>query len=973
MAIRLPDARELKLVVNLAVMNMPGRSELGGYYAPLSYNKDVNNTKSLQFNKSNNYPMIDINGVKYNKISPRLNYINSLQNAHINPVNTSPTASSCTFAYGGIEPAKTHPIYTLLKGPGTRNTFTYNPTFVGVDQSSVYDPGSTGLSTKNSLPIIPFNKFHQYDVEPPILTTYNIWNIYKEESDPNFGSDKLFIGNCTKFIGPNISNNEPSIRTISDPYNGAAISVNALGVGKSISVQRIYPISMDAIYRQDPKTANAKLYIPGLTEGSKYRSSEIQAIESANTGFVIKILSADLSSNDSEIFIRLWDVAPKPNTIYEYGILLRPNLKPVITYILNANNESKANLLTQLEGPVFNASDKSSYEIYFHFVGPNVLIGFTSDINQWNSIHPEDIGEKSFAENYIGKDNGKIRITVKNANIKFQYSAIVFNNYNAEDDSLNTDYKSYIFTDFKAPLKPSDKTDALKPENVFNNFISGRYLGSLAPISNVTNGKPSVFGDWRNSSGLGKTIEFAYKEIASVDFQTYRTSYGLLSYDTTIEGPAFVNIENKKSKSTDTGLIYSIPKGDLSPWLNSLRVEVNSGLQNSSLIQKTASVTLSNLDTTEHGWNILQLIEHNLCIVQIWAGYETVYPYFQGFIQTVDSTRSGSKSEITLSCQDVGSYCLENVFFDTPHLFGGLAISTAIKQVIDHSGFSDYFKPDYTGVDGFNLRLNANPAAYQDNMKALPTDKISEKLHPLLEKMNTLGQQPVFRWDESTGVFRLEARYKYIDNDLKFLGIGNFGVDTLNPTGQLINVNPDISTKTPDWHGLLSGEFTINTSVENLAYGVKTYGKTLTGFEAQISDETFLAQAMSDTAFDNILNSLDSGTIPEGYVGFRKYVIDAYNANEIPSAELLRKKHSINEKIIRNPYHTMQFNCYVTKPLTTHGCFTVSAFLNGEAEITDKYIYQNVSYTFDKKNNLIDANVRGISQPWTIKELEMKN
>ena len=38
---------------------------------------------------------------------------------------------------------------------------------------------------------------------------------------------------------------------------------------------------------------------------------------------------------------------------------------------------------------------------------------------------------------------------------------IIFNNYNAEDDSLNTDYKSYIFTDFKAQLKPSDKTDAL--------------------------------------------------------------------------------------------------------------------------------------------------------------------------------------------------------------------------------------------------------------------------------------------------------------------------------------------------------------------------------------------------------------------------------------------------------------------------------------------------------------------------------
>ena len=43
--------------------------------------------------------------------------------------------------------------------------------------------------------------------------------------------------------------------------------------------------------------------------------------------------------------------------------------------------------------------------------------------------------------------------------------------------------------------------------------------------------------------------------ITFVDFKTYRTSYGLLSYDTTIEGPAFLNIENKKANVKDTGLI----------------------------------------------------------------------------------------------------------------------------------------------------------------------------------------------------------------------------------------------------------------------------------------------------------------------------------------------------------------------------------------------------------------------------------
>ena len=306
-------------------------------------------------------------------------------------------------------------------------------------------------------------------------------------------------------------------------------------------------------------------------------------------------------------------------------------------------------------------------------------------------------------------------------------------------------------------------------------------------------------------------------------------------------------------------------------------------------------------------------------------------------------------------------------------LFGNVKIDAALKSVIDFSGFSDYFVADYTGIDGADLRLNPNPSANQDQLRALPTDTIQEKLFPMLEKMNTLGKQPVFRWDESNGVFKLESRYKNIDTDLKFIGITNFGTDSANPNGQLISVNPDTSQSTPDWHGLLTGSFSVNTTIENLAYGVKTFGQTYNGFEYQESGESFLADAMSDAAFDRITRSLETGNIPEGYVGFRKYVIDALNSNELPSRQLVLQKHAINELIVRKPYHSISFNCYVTKPLTAHGVFVLEAFIDGTVDITDQYMYQSVSYTFDKTSNLITAAVNGISQPWTIKELDMKN
>lgn len=130
---------------------------------------------------------------------------------------------------------------------------------------------------------------------------------------------------------------------------------------------------------------------------------------------------------------------------------------------------------------------------------------------------------------------------------------------------------------------------------------------------------------------------------------------------------------------------------------------------------------------------------------------------------------------------------------------------------------------------------------------------------------------------------------------------------------------------------------------------------------------------MSDAALNRIIRSLETGTIPEGYVGFRKYIIDALNANELPSKQLVVKKHKINELIVRKPYHSISFNCYVTKPLQAHGVFVVQAFIDGNVDITDQYIYSSVNYTFDKKNNLITASIGGVSQPWTIKELDMEN
>ena len=65
-------------------------------------------------------------GTSETKYSSRLKVLSGLQNARIPEVNTAISASSCTFAFGGIVPGETDPVLDRLRGPKDK----YNPNFV---------------------------------------------------------------------------------------------------------------------------------------------------------------------------------------------------------------------------------------------------------------------------------------------------------------------------------------------------------------------------------------------------------------------------------------------------------------------------------------------------------------------------------------------------------------------------------------------------------------------------------------------------------------------------------------------------------------------------------------------------------------------------------------------------------------------------------------------------------------------------
>ena len=120
-----PDNRELRARCTLSVMNAgQNGSFFSGDYSAASSVRAAENTEVANSSFNSVY---NVKGVNYKKFSSRLKNINSLSNGKIPEVNPAPSASSATFAFGGIVPGEAHPVFTKLVGPTYAVQFTDEP------------------------------------------------------------------------------------------------------------------------------------------------------------------------------------------------------------------------------------------------------------------------------------------------------------------------------------------------------------------------------------------------------------------------------------------------------------------------------------------------------------------------------------------------------------------------------------------------------------------------------------------------------------------------------------------------------------------------------------------------------------------------------------------------------------------------------------------------------------------------------
>jgi hypothetical protein len=951
-----PDPRQLKTKVTLSIMNAPESGFFSGEYSASTATKSQDNLNVLNYDFEPSYTYA--NGTTEPKYSSRLKVLSSLQNARIPEINTAISASSCTFAFGAIVPGEADPVLNRVKGPPTN----YNPVFIdNPTQGSVSSQSENFSDQSQHVPKIPFANSGN------ILTTYNIWHIIN-------GSN-----NAYKYIGPAVSGvNTGTLRTVKDPVNGAQIELTSEKTNTTI--KRIFPTAYDALYQNE-----AVIYNPdGTSEPIKARGSN------GNNGFHINFSASNMQQNSSAIKIAVKPQVENNNFINDFYIEFKIDSKPVLKIY---DPYSKSYIIqTDLIAPVLDKTNMNSYDVYVHFVGPNLLVGFSPDITRWNTVI-----------NFSGREvfcppETDVFISLSNTNLKFRYSAIIFNNFNNNQPKSFT--KNYLTAEFKySKKKIPDVASFLN--TVKNSFEASSYRINGSPqntgynSTNPLDKNISYFADLRLSgSQFANITEFTSPSGASAD-PDRQTVLFKLTYNCTIEGPAFLQIEvphpgvlaangvadigSGNSSSTDykfvnpqlNQLFYDV--GDITSWVESWSVNCTAELSNLSKISKTASITLKNIDSLD-GQKFINAIENNLLVVSIDAGYVqgNLYPYFQGFITNTSYSRKGNDSTFILSCQDIASFVLENLYFDKNMLIAGMRHDLALDSIMACSGFWSFYSRNNAdlanggSIYGIDLRLNSNSTNNQDLIKLNPLDKIYEKFGKLLERLNNPYSLPTFRWAERFG-FKLECRNNYVDNDLKFTGLNSAGTayvfnsNASNTINYLANFQSDI-------HGLLVDDYTIKTDVKGLSSGVRVFGVAMTGF---LADERYSPGSVSilnlptQTQVDLLgyLQNAPFNPSQAPYVGFKKYLMWSMQKNEIPDQQVLKRITDSIELVSKTPISSISFRCYVAKPLNFHGKFMINVFQGQKVNSTDQYVYQSVDYSYDKSNNLITASVQGTNMP----------
>jgi hypothetical protein len=919
-------------------------------------------------------------------------------------LNLSIGAPAATFIEQSITTNKAHGVYNLLKAAnksnfGTRDSYICNSEKVnsqsgagqvpppGVSSSSYFDQGNSGY--------IPLKK-----IEVLVETTERLtWNVWKQVVNDELAKKSIPALGVTNYESLGV----PHVETAVGPQI-PGITVNA---ANSIALlERIFPLSDDLAYN-DPNIYFAR---PGGGEPIK---KTVEAKGGINCGFWLRFKNltdfafykSNNSVNKSSIRIAFGNFTKQPSDkISQFAIIISEN-STVLRYL---NPVTKTFESINLNNKAFINS--GILDIFVHFAGPNMFVGFDKEISNWNVFEPQTFGsdETKFYEPYIDEQS-KIQVLVENFNCTYTYSPICFDAF--DPDSIletpsgysNREGNSTMNIRFDVNSDDPFSISSCSADVLNNNLIRKKnpfpQTSGSESILNKPKEGPTYYSDWRRvNKGTNDSLksfdeyksnpELKYFEIDKNESKAKdkdpRTYFkGRIRYETTIEGPVFFYARNFKDEQiidTPNKMVNQIwgKYADISKYFESASISESFKNKNLSYKESTATINLVNMTNDNIGRQILNALQENILVVTLKCGYddENKNIFFQGIITRIQVDRASDNFKTTLTCQDLGDYLLDNIRFPTMSLFplGFRTYKGLLEDIFELGGLFEYYKPrpriegaafdvlhDYylTRYQGDPIyQLSLNNKLPQVNVENKIKQVVGEILQHLIFTSDKSGYfnafLPVFRWDPELEQYSFGLRG---DTEVEELWMAG------EPSDEQLLANSNGSI-----HGIIRGGsegWTETTELDNLHSEIWMVARRFDGeMITEQSNPSFINRAISEESFDKLNNLVTDGVNLEqeyiGYVGFNKifYAKEATENSLVRTKQLARKLFETYEHASRFTYQELKLNVYVTKPLLTHGRFEVKSFRDsGFIDFSGEYNYNSVIYDISANENIIKASI----------------
>ncbi|MBS1722323.1 MAG: hypothetical protein JSS66_04865 [Armatimonadetes bacterium] len=941
-------------------------------------------------------------------ISMRLNSIPNCSGGIIPYANMNIGAPMCTFAEGGIPAGEVSAYYDLIKGPDaaslTYDNQKYDPSYDSeatvssavtgdYDDAEAFDTTQVVGVPNPTLPPAYKSVFDSLGADKPVARhTYNVWRRITPES---------IDGTKT------IKNQGPTGDNFAQLPGDNSMFVEVHG---NCTLKRLFPISKDYLYTGNVDDAavaeedKAVLVYPA-DRLFKVSTRRVQMASSPNCGFQMhfwhgrprtNVITENNDAFDGSIVLEWGDEnagdAEDLVTVSRFRLTLTVNQQPKFEYFHPRSREFEA---FSIVGPIFaQGQNESQYSVFVHFAGSVMLIGFEPNPLTWNCFSPPLSDERIDDENtqfppYISTD-ATIKATFRYIATKFQYGPIAFNNYHPElitADGLNDGIEDlgFVRANFTAPAAKSDTIDP----TALNEFFQAHRLRQPRTSEEETalEAAPTYYADWRRRT-QEQAQELIYYGTLSVPTDDQLTAEprseaeckGIVSFNTTLEGPVFFYVKPPGPAKVPEPLVKQFVKwGDMSNYLSEWTVTYSLMNDNASRVHGKAQVVLLNLAATQMGRKVLAFIEENKPTVTLGGGYGAPTTFFQGQVLEVTTQRRADGTSVTtLECEDIASVLVDRLTFRKTEYFAGVRYNDIIRSCMEHTGLIDWYKEqeavightddpeqDELGLAAFRnaleIRLAStsnHPSLSTPTITGDPAESISEVIDPILDLIIDLNVLPVLYWDYNKGYIRLDWRFDnaFVDA-LEFVG---------TPDENNVTFLPNVSAEFQ--HGVLMGDYVETTMTDFLYTDFLVYGKTPYGEPiGAVEPEDRNSAAYSQATLDLINRSFENNEpLPEdiGYVGYPKWYVEVDKQSSLLTKEAIRRRVQTLHDVRRKTYQTINFSCYVTKPLRHNGRFYLKTFVGQNTAInTDMYFYREVSYNFKKEENIITASIQGETFP----------